>query len=112
MSHRERFVMSERVAATGSRASVETALPDNEVAIEMIGVSKSFGAFQALKDIHLKVMKGERIVICGPSGSGKSTLIRCINRLEEHEKGTLIVEGIELTADIKRIEEVRREVGM
>ncbi len=65
-----------------------------------------------MKDIDLKVMKGERIVICGPSGSGKSTLIRCINRLEEHEKGRLIVEGIELTGDIKRVDEVRREVGM
>jgi len=104
--------MSERVAATDSSAPVEVAVSDTEVAIEMIGVSKSFGAFQALKDIDLKVMKGERIVICGPSGSGKSTLIRCINRLEEHEKGRLIVEGIELTGDIKRIDEVRREVGM
>jgi general L-amino acid transport system ATP-binding protein len=80
--------------------------------VEMIGVTKSFGSFQALKDINLKVMKGERIVICGPSGSGKSTMIRCINRLEVHEQGRLIVDGIELTGDIKRIDEVRREVGM
>ena len=104
--------MSGRAVATESGAPVEIAVSDTEVAIEMIGVSKSFGAFEALKDIHLKVMKGERIVICGPSGSGKSTLIRCINRLEEHEKGRLIVEGIELTGDIKRVDEVRREVGM
>jgi len=83
-----------------------------DVAIEMIDVNKWFGSFHALKDINLKVMKGERIVICGPSGSGKSTMIRCINRLEQHEKGRLIVDGIELTGDIKRIDEVRREVGM
>ena len=85
---------------------------ESEVAIEMIGVNKWFGTFHALKDIDLRVMKGERIVVCGPSGSGKSTLIRCINRLEEHEKGRLIVDGIELTSDVKRIDEVRREVGM
>ena len=78
----------------------------------MIDVNKWFGSFHALKDINLKVMKGERIVICGPSGSGKSTMIRCINRLERHEKGRLIVDRIELTGDIKRIDEVRREVGM
>ena len=83
-----------------------------DVAIEMIDVNKWFGSFHALKDINLKVMKGERIVICGPSGSGKSTMIRCINRLEQHEKGRLIVDGIDLTGDIKRVDEVRREVGM
>jgi general L-amino acid transport system ATP-binding protein len=83
-----------------------------EVAIELTGVNKWFGKFHALKDINLRVMKGERIVICGPSGSGKSTMIRCINRLEEHETGRLVVDGIELTNDIKRIDEVRREVGM
>jgi general L-amino acid transport system ATP-binding protein len=65
-----------------------------------------------LRDINLKVMKGERIVIAGPSGSGKSTLIRCINRLEEHQKGQVIVNGVELTSDLKRVDEVRREVGM
>ncbi|MDO8319418.1 amino acid ABC transporter ATP-binding protein [Rhodoferax sp.] len=78
----------------------------------MVNVNKWFGSFQALTDINLKVMKGERIVICGPSGSGKSTMIRCINRLEQHEKGRLVVDGIELTSDHKRIDEVRREVGM
>jgi general L-amino acid transport system ATP-binding protein len=83
-----------------------------EVAIEVIGVNKWFGDFHVLRDIDLKVMGGERIVICGPSGSGKSTLIRCINRLEEFQKGRVIVEGIELTNDLKRIDEVRREVGM
>nr|WP_198017286.1 amino acid ABC transporter ATP-binding protein [Methylocapsa acidiphila] len=81
-------------------------------AIEMIGVNKWFGAYHALRDIDLIVARGERIVICGPSGSGKSTLIRCLNRLEAHQSGRIIVDGIELTADLRRIDEVRREVGM
>ena len=81
-------------------------------AIEMLGVNKWFENFQALRNIDLTVQRGERIVICGPSGSGKSTLIRCINRLEEHQSGTIRVDGIELTPDVKRIDEVRREVGM
>jgi general L-amino acid transport system ATP-binding protein len=83
-----------------------------EVMIQMIGVHKWYGDFHVLKDINLTVNTGERIVICGPSGSGKSTLIRCINRLEEHQKGQIIVEGIELSHDIKKIDEIRREVGM
>ncbi len=83
-----------------------------DVMIEMNGVHKWYGSFHVLKDINLTVNKGERIVICGPSGSGKSTLIRCINRLEEHQQGQIIVEGTELTHDLKKIEEVRREVGM
>ncbi|MBL4725792.1 MAG: amino acid ABC transporter ATP-binding protein [Rhizobiaceae bacterium] len=73
---------------------------------------KWYGDFHVLKDINLKVMQGERIVVCGPSGSGKSTLIRCVNRLEEHQQGHLFVDGIELTNDLKKIDEVRREVGM
>ena len=80
--------------------------------IEMIGVSKFFGSFQALKNIHLEVYKGERIVICGPSGSGKSTLIRCINRLEKHNDGRINIDGIELTDKVENIDAVRREVGM
>lgn len=80
--------------------------------IEMIGVSKFFGSFQALKNIHLEVYKGERIVICGPSGSGKSTLIRCINRLEKHNDGQINIDGIELTDKVGNIDAVRREVGM
>src|SRR5262249_7386642 len=84
----------------------------NEVAIEIIGLDKWFGSFHVLRDIELKVMRGERIVICGPSGSGKSTLLRCINRLEEWQRGRLIVDGLELSADVKRVDEVRREVGM
>jgi general L-amino acid transport system ATP-binding protein len=94
-------------AATSAITELRT-----DVAVEMTDVSKWFGSFQALKKINLTVAKGERIVICGPSGSGKSTLIRCINRLEEHEEGRIIVDGIELTNDNRRIDEVRREVGM
>jgi general L-amino acid transport system ATP-binding protein len=81
-------------------------------AVKMIGVHKWYGDFHALKDINLEVSRGERIVICGPSGSGKSTLIRCINRLEEHQRGRIFVDGMEVTADTKNIDEVRREVGM
>jgi general L-amino acid transport system ATP-binding protein len=81
-------------------------------AVKMIGVHKWYGDFHALKDVNLEVGRGERIVICGPSGSGKSTLIRCINRLEEHQRGRIFVDGVEVTADTKNIDEVRREVGM
>ena len=84
-----------------------------EPIIQFKKLNKWYGnAFHVLRDIDLDVAKGERIVICGPSGSGKSTLIRCINRLEEHQEGQLIVDGIELTDDVKAIEKVRREVGM
>jgi general L-amino acid transport system ATP-binding protein len=82
------------------------------IAVNMIGVHKWYGDFHALKDVNLEVSRGERIVICGPSGSGKSTLIRCINRLEEHQRGRIFVDGVEVTADTKNIDEVRREVGM
>ncbi len=79
-------------------------------AIEFVGVHKWFGSFHAAAgNIDLEVRPGERIVVCGPSGSGKSTLIRCVNRLEEHQRGTIRVDGIELTADVKRIDEVRRK---
>ncbi len=84
----------------------------DDVIIEIMGMHKWYGPFHVLKDINLTVRKGERIVICGPSGSGKSTMIRCINRLEEHQKGQIIVEGTELTSDLKNIERIRREVGM
>src|SRR6266508_1137074 len=86
--------------------------PKDDVAIQIVGMNKWYGEFHALRDINLAVYGSERIVICGPSGSGKSTLIRCINRLEEHQSGKIIVEGNELTNDLKRIDEVRREVGM
>lgn len=84
----------------------------DETMIEIRDMNKWYGDFHVLKDINLTVKKGEKIVICGPSGSGKSTLIRCINRLEEHQRGDIIVGGIELTNDLKDIETVRREVGM
>ena len=84
----------------------------SDAAVEMQGVHKWYGAFHVLRNIDLTVKRGERIVICGPSGSGKSTLIRCINRLEEHQRGSIVVDGIELTPDVKRIDEVRRDVGM
>jgi len=84
----------------------------NPIAVEIIGMNKWYGDFHVLRDINLLVKGGERIVICGPSGSGKSTMIRCINHLEEHQTGQIIVDGVELTEDLKKIDEVRREVGM
>jgi len=84
----------------------------SDVAIQLIGMHKWYGDFHVLKDINLSVERGEKIVVCGPSGSGKSTMIRCINRLEEHQQGQIIVDGIELTNDVKKIDEIRREVGM
>lgn len=97
---------------TAVTASLKPAPLQTKVAVEMIGLHKWFGEFHVLRDINLKVMGGERIVICGPSGSGKSTLIRCINRLEEHQQGRLIVDGVELTNDVKKVDEIRRDVGM
>ena len=84
----------------------------DEVAIEITAMNKWYGDFHVLRDISLTVNRGERIVVCGPSGSGKSTLIRCINRLEEHQKGTIVVDGIELSSDLKNIDKIRSEVGM
>ena len=80
--------------------------------IQVENVSKWFGDFQALKDVNLEVSLKEKIVVCGPSGSGKSTLIRCINRLEEHQKGKIVVDGIELSENTRNIEQIRAEVGM
>ena len=80
--------------------------------IELRGVNKWFGDLHVLRDIDLSVRQGERMVICGPSGSGKSTLIRCINRLEQHEEGTITVDGIELNEDTEHVAAIRREVGM
>jgi general L-amino acid transport system ATP-binding protein len=84
----------------------------DKLMIELRHVHKWYGQFHVLKDVNLSVHKGERIVICGPSGSGKSTMIRCINRLEEHQQGEIIVDGTELTDDIKNVDQIRREVGM
>jgi general L-amino acid transport system ATP-binding protein len=96
--------------------SLQAAAPamqiSSDVMIRLDAVHKWYGQFHVLKNINLTVNKGERIVICGPSGSGKSTMIRCINRLEEHQKGRIVVDNIELSHDLKHIEQVRREVGM
>ena len=91
-------------------SAVETRV--GEPIIQLRHVDKWFGDFHVLRDLNLEVKKGERVVVCGPSGSGKSTMIRCINRLEEHQRGQIIVAGIELNADVKNIEAIRREVGM
>jgi len=95
-----------------SASPSQTPMQATEPIIEFAKVNKWYGGFHVLRDIDLSVAKGERIVICGPSGSGKSTLIRCINRLEEHQQGTLKVAGVELTDDLKAIEAIRKEVGM
>ena len=93
-------------------AGLKPAKLTHEIAIELVGMNKWYGEFHVLRDINLTVKRGERLVVCGPSGSGKSTMIRCINRLEEHQQGRIVVDGIELTNDLKRIDEIRREVGM
>ena len=84
----------------------------DEIAIQIQNMNKWFGSFHVLRDIDLTVNRGERIVVCGPSGSGKSTLIRCINALEEHQKGQIIVDGTELTSDLKNLDKIRSVVGM
>ena len=101
-------------ATAPSKTSVRASMadPKAEAAVQMLGVHKWYGEFHVLRDINLHVRRSERIVICGPSGSGKSTMIRCINRLEEHQQGRIIVDGTELTNDLKKIDEIRREVGM
>ena len=91
---------------------IRSTIDSSKVMVEINGMHKWFGTFHVLKDINLRVTAGERIVICGPSGSGKSTLIRCINRLEVHQQGTIQVDGTELTRDVKNIEQIRSEVGM
>jgi len=86
--------------------------PGSVPIIEMRGVSNWYGDFQVLKDIDLEIQEGERVVVCGPSGSGKSTMIRCLNRLEAHQAGTIVVDGIELSDDVKNVAMIRREIGM
>ena len=98
------------MTAAAQRSAASAAA--DEVAIHMVDVHKWYGQFHVLRAVNLTVDRGERIVICGPSGSGKSTLIRCINRLEEHQRGQIVVDGIELTSDVKHIELIRRDVGM
>ena len=104
--------MTDAAAATATDDANPGMRVSDEVAIRIVGMHKWYGQFHVLKDINLTIHRGERIVICGPSGSGKSTLIRCINRLEEHQQGDIIVDDIELTGDLKKIDEIRREVGM
>ena len=104
--------MSEATAVESGGAVVKSAMDQSEKIIRINHMHKWFGSFHVLRDINLEIAKGERIVICGPSGSGKSTLIRCINRLEEHQQGDIIVDGIELSGDLKNIEIIRSEVGM
>src|SRR5207253_3260626 len=99
--------MSEAAVATKTDAK-----PAGQLAVEIVGMHKWYGEFHVLRDINLAVERRERIVICGPSGSGKSTMIRCINRLEEHQQGRIVVDGTELANDLKKIDEVRRDVGM
>ncbi len=99
------------MANAAATTETKPALSTNTV-IEMRNMHKWYGDFHVLKDINFSVREKERIIICGPSGSGKSTLIRCINRLEEHQRGQIIVDGVELTGDLKHIEQIRREVGM
>ncbi len=103
--------MGDMATETETRNPIQSAASEDEL-IQINSMHKWYGDFHVLKDINLHVRTGERIVICGPSGSGKSTLIRCINRLEEHQKGQIIVDGIELTNDLKQIDAIRREVGM
>ena len=95
-----------------SESDVRSETQPDGPSIQITGLNKWFGAFHVLRDIDLEVAQGERIVVCGPSGSGKSTLIRCINRLEEHQEGKIIVDGVHLTNDLKQIDAVRSEVGM
>ncbi len=103
--------MAETDSVTETKAPIGSSIGEDDI-IQIVGMHKWFGEFHVLKNINLNVKMQERIVVCGPSGSGKSTLIRCINRLEEHQKGQIFVDNIELTNDLKRIEEIRREVGI
>ncbi|MGH7422023.1 MAG: amino acid ABC transporter ATP-binding protein, partial [Candidatus Rokuibacteriota bacterium] len=98
--------------AEARRATVTSGMLGTEAMIELRGVNKWFGSFHVLRDVSFTVHRGERIVLCGPSGSGKSTLIRCINRLEDHQRGQIVVDGTELTGNLKQIEKIRSEVGM
>jgi general L-amino acid transport system ATP-binding protein len=100
------------MATAANQPSLKPSKLSTPVAVDILAMNKWYGDFHVLRDINLRVMGGERIVICGPSGSGKSTMIRCINRLEEHQSGRIVVDGIEMTDDLKKIDEVRREVGM
>jgi general L-amino acid transport system ATP-binding protein len=98
--------------SAAAKLNIKPSKLKTDMAVKLVNVNKWYGEFHVLRDINLAVKGGERIVICGPSGSGKSTMIRCVNRLEEHQQGQIVVDGVELTNDLKKIDEVRREVGM
>jgi general L-amino acid transport system ATP-binding protein len=98
--------------SAAAKLNIKPSKLKTDMAVKLVGVNKWYGEFHVLRDINLAVKGSEKIVICGPSGSGKSTMIRCVNRLEEHQQGQIIVDGVELTNDLKKIDEVRREVGM
>jgi general L-amino acid transport system ATP-binding protein len=98
--------------SAAAKLNIKPSKLKTDMAVKLVNVNKWYGEFHVLRDINLAVKGGEKVVICGPSGSGKSTMIRCINRLEEHQQGQIVVDGVELTNDLKKIDEVRREVGM
>ena len=98
--------------SAAAKLNIKPSKLKTDMAVKLVNVNKWYGEFHVLRDINLAVKGGEKVVICGPSGSGKSTMIRCVNRLEEHQQGQIIVDGVELTNDLKKIDEVRREVGM
>src|SRR5258708_19120193 len=98
------------IGPLGEAAGIRTTR--NEVAIEIVGLNKWFRSFHVLRDVSLQVMRGERIVLCGPSGGGKSTLLRCINRIDSWQQVRLIVDGLELTDDLHKIDEIHRDVGL
>jgi general L-amino acid transport system ATP-binding protein len=104
--------MAEQLVLSSPQDGEFLSAKERDAAIRIVGLGKWFGAFHVLKNINLTVAKGEKIVICGPSGSGKSTLIRCINRLETHQQGRILVNGGELTEDLRQVHRVRAEVGM
>ena len=95
-----------------TNATIAPAAVKHAIAIDINGLNKWYGDFHVLKNVDLRVRHGEKIVICGPSGSGKSTMIRCINALEDYQSGRIVVDGTELTADLKKVDEIRRDVGM
>ncbi len=104
--------MEDTLSATRAAAGKLARIAPDAIAVDIVDLEKWYGNIRVLNRVTLRVMGREKIVICGPSGSGKSTLLRCINRLEEHQAGRVVVDGIELTSDLRRIDEVRREVGM
>jgi general L-amino acid transport system ATP-binding protein len=108
----ETMTIAEAAFAEPRSVPIRPAPLKTATAVELVGVNKWYGEFHVLRDVNLKVERGEKVVICGPSGSGKSTMIRCINRLEHHQKGRIVVDGTELTSDLKKIDEIRRDVGM